>query len=195
MELQNRDIDELLTLLGSWTLLSSKFKKALHLHMEPQKATPKRELDILSRDTGYAWFSIDCWVAEYQVLFSGKEEVYAIYGPKQIFTDINSFLKASASNHRFLVISGSRLLAIERHNFSHLRSFRETGVLLEHYLLQQREKDNWRLELMSYPDHGKVEFFATKYPINGLPNKISASFLRMTPSRFSAERSKYNRSH
>lgn len=192
MEFRTQNINELIELLGSWLSLSTQFKAALHSCMELQKVKAKKELTILSKDIHYAWFSIDCWIAEYRTLTTGKEEVYAIYGPKQIFTDINSFLTESESNHKFMIISGTRLLSIERSNFLFLRSFPETPLLLEHYMLQQWELDKWHSELMTYSDHEKAIHFAQKYPINLLPNIISASFLRMTPSRFSAERTKYN---
>ncbi|WP_144371958.1 hypothetical protein [Pedobacter xixiisoli] len=161
--------------------------------MDLQIVRAKKELIILSKDIHYAWYSVDCWIAEYRTLTTGKEEVYAIYGPKQIFTDIDSFLKETASNHKFMIISGSRLLSIERNNFHILRKFRETALLLEHYMLKQWELDKWHSELMTYSDYQKVNHYAQKYPINDLPAKVSSSFLRMTPSRFSGARLQFNK--
>jgi|GEM_PF-4899530 len=193
MEFRTQNINELIDLLNSWLPLSNGLKQALHGCMELQKVRARKELTILSKDIHYAWFSIDCWIAEYRTLTSGKVEVYAIHGPKQIFTDINSFLEETDSNHKFMIISGTRLLSIERANFNNLRSFEETPLLLEHYLLEQRKLDSWHSEVMTYSDHEKVRHYAAKYPINLLPNIVGASFLRMTASRFSAERTRYNR--
>ncbi|MGE6221154.1 hypothetical protein ACQKCH_15105 [Nubsella zeaxanthinifaciens] len=193
MEFKKKNISELLSLLREWIPITAEFEKALYRCMELQLVRAKKELTILSKDIHYAWFSVDCWIAEYRTLASGKEEVYTIYGPKQIFTDINSFLTETASNHKFMIISGERLLSIERSNFQYLRKFSETALLLEHYMLQQWELDRWHSELMTYSDYEKVSHFAKKYPINDLPAKVSSSFLRMTPSRFSGARLLFNK--
>lgn len=193
MKANEPHIKALLKLLQSWIPLSNTFKKAIHQCMQLQKVTPKKELHQLDTQQHYAWYSIDCWIAEYQTLPIGKEEVYAIYPPKQVFTEISSFLQQTTTKHKFIIISGRKLLCIDRSHFLQLRNFPETPLLLEHYLLQHNERDNWRLELMTYSDYEKVKHFAERYPINQLPAKISASYLRMTPSRFSGARLRLNR--
>ena len=195
MEEKASYINELLILLSTNVPLTPKFERALTKSLEFQAVKAKKEVPNFSKDNRYAWYSVDCWIAEYRNLQNGKQEVYAIYGPKHIFTDINSFLKNTTSNHKFIVISGTSLLSIARTNFHQLRKFPETPLLLEHYMLKQWELDLWRSELMTYSDREKVNHYAQKYPINLLPNNISASFLRMTPSRFSAARATYNRTN
>lgn len=190
-----QQLEELLSILSANVRLSPKFERALVRAVDIQRIRTKSVISNEEKDLHYAWYSIDAWVAEYRNLQSGKSEVYAIYGPEQIFTDINSFLKQTISTHKFIAISGTNLLRIERNNFNQLRKFPETSLLLEHFMLQQWELDVWRSELMTYSDREKVYHYAQKYPINLLPNVISASFLRMTPSRFSAAKAAFNRTN
>lgn len=190
-----QQLKELLSMLSANVRLSPKFERALVRAVDIQCIRTKKAISSDEKDLHYAWYSIDAWVAEYRNLQSGKSEVYAIYGPEQIFTDINSFLKQTISTHKFIAISGTNLLRIERNNFNQLRKFSETSLLLEHFMLQQWELDVWRSELMTYSDREKVRHYAQKYPINLLPNVISASFLRMTPSRFSAAKAAFNRTN
>lgn len=186
-------LHSLLALLSNWTELSTSFRRELSESMELQQVYPKQQLNYSGRHLNHAWFSIDCWVAAHRISEGGRAEVSAIYPPISIFTDISSFLRGETSHQQLAVISGRKLLRIDRQHFNLMRSHSETALLLEHYLLDQQHHNQWRLDLMSLSDTQKFNSFAAVYPTNHLPGNICASFLRMTPSRYSAVKTLYNR--
>ncbi|MFN0256768.1 hypothetical protein E6A44_014355 [Pedobacter ureilyticus] len=162
--------------------------------MQLQLVSARQQLNTSGRHLLHAWYSVDCWVTEQRLTEAGKSEVSAIYGPNTIFTDINSFLKGETSHKQLIVIHGSTLLKIDRQQFNLLRAYPETPLLLEHYLLLKQASDQWRLDLLALPDYQKFNRFASSYPVGQLPGILCASFLRMTPSRYSAAKKLYNRS-
>lgn len=181
----------LINLLGSWTELSSSFRRELEDYLQIQYVKPKQQMVRLGRRLDFAWYSIDCWAASTHVLPNGNEEITAIYAPREIFTEIGSFLLGYPCQHQLNIINGNTLLKIDRQHFDQLRSHGETFLLLEYYFVLQQEKYQWRMDLLSLADQQKFEQFAKQYPIHLLPGKICASYLRMTPSRYSAAKNSY----
>lgn len=194
MNRYNNQINLLLALLNTWFPISQSFKQELTKKMQLQPVKAKQLLNFSGKHINHAWFNVDCWIIEQRITETGKEEISAIYGPNTIVTDITSFLKGETSHRQLIVINGSTLLKIDRKHFNLLRSYPETPLLLEHYLLLKQASEQWRLDLMLLPDNQKFNLFAAHYPINQLPGKLCASFLRMTPSRYSAAKKLYNRS-
>lgn len=182
----------LLTLLSSWTSLSPQFRRELNKSLALQHVNAKQELIAIGKHLQQAWYSVDCWVAEFRITEDGREEVSAIHSPNTIFTDINSFLTGDTSHQSFTVINGTQLISIKKQQFNQLRIYPETPLLLERYFLAQHQTDQWRLDLMYLSDRQKFNRFAAKYPVNQLPGKLCASFLRMTPSRYSAAKKFHN---
>lgn len=189
----DKHIQELLKLLNSWHPISASLREELRNVMKLETVTHKQQLSHEGSYINKAWYSIDCSIASYQTSLSGSEEVIAIYRPTEIFTDLFSFLEQKPTKQRLVVIDGTQLLYIGRKDFNLLRSYMQTSLLLEHYLLTQRQNDHWRMELFSLSDKQKVSRFAERYPINNLPANISASYLKMDPSRFSKLRGELNR--
>lgn len=190
---QPRHLQSLVDLLNSWQPLSQGFRITIKSAMQALQVHPKQQLFSPGSHLQYAWYSIDCWIAAHRIMEEGKEEVSAFHRPNSIFTDIGSFLKGETSHQKLVVINGTNLLKIDRQHFNLLRLHPETPLLLEHYLLDQQYHDQWRLDLMSLSDKKKFNSFAVVYPVNELPGKLCASFLRMTPSRYSAAKKLYNR--
>lgn len=193
MEPQQTHIQSLTHLLGIWTPLSSDFKEDLEHYLQFQQVKAKQQLISVGIHLHSAWYSIDCWASAIRILPNGREEVTAIYAPNEIFTDIGSFLQGHPCQYQLDIINGSALLKIDRTHFNQLRSHHETATLLEHFLVLQQEKNEWRTDLLALPDQQKFDRFAKKYPIHQLPGKLCASYLRMTPSRYSTAKTQYNR--
>ncbi|MFN0293481.1 Crp/Fnr family transcriptional regulator [Pedobacter helvus] len=193
MEPQQTHLQSLTYLLGIWTPLSSNFKEDLKRYLQLQHVKPKQQLISIGIHLNNAWYSMDCWACAIHILPNGREEVTAIYAPNEIFTDIGSFLQGQLCQHQLDIIHGSMLLKIDRTHFNQLRSHHETATLLEHFLVLQQEKNQWRTDLLVLPDQQKFDQFAKYYPIHQLPGKICASYLRMTPSRYSAAKTQFNR--
>ncbi len=189
-----KPIEDLLALLDSWLPLSPSFRNELSQTLTIQNVHPKQHLSQPGQHISLAWYSVDCILTAQQPLANGLEEAVAIYLPNTIFTDIHSFLQNSPTQQRLTLLEGSQLLAISKQRFQNLRSLPETTLLLEHYLLEQRQQDLWRLNLLAMKDNEKVATFAQRFPINHLPANISASYLRIDPSRFSRLRAQYNKS-
>lgn len=192
MEPQQSHLQSLTDLLASWTSLSGNFKQDLKHYLELQHVRPKQQLTSIGTHLDTAWYSIDCWASAVHVLPNGREEVTVLYAPNEIFTDISSFLKAQACQHQLSIINGSMLLRLDRTHFNSLRSHQETATLLQHFLLLQQEKIEWRTDLLALPDQQKFDKFARHYPTHKLPGKLCASYLRMTPSRYSAAKTQFN---
>lgn len=195
MDLTQHHIDRLLAKLSVWVPLSARFRAELLQNLKFQQVREKQYLSSIGGHVNAAYYSADCWVSESRILKSGKQEVISLFRPGDLFTDLDSFLGGHTSQHLLRVISGTVLLSIDKKTFNRLRYHRETSILLEHCLLQQRQDDLWRLELLGLSDKEKTETYANRFPINFLPAHLSASYLRMTPSHFSKERANYNRKH
>lgn len=185
--------EDLLELLDSWLPLSVNFRNQLRAAMQLKQVSPRQQLCHPDQHITSAWYNIDCTIYVHQALPHGLEEIIAIYLPGQILTDPHSFLQNKPSRQRITVLEGNQLLAISKQHFKNLRCLPETPLLLEHYLLQQQQQNDWRLNLLALNDQEKVATFAQHYPINHLPGHICASYLRMTQAHFSTLKAQYNR--
>lgn len=94
-----------------------------------------------------------------------------------------------------MVIEGEDLLYIKKEDFNILKPYPETFDLVQYVMLLEQEIEAWRVWIMTLKDEQKIEQFSSRYPMNRLPNHICASFLQMTPSRYSAEKAQFNRNN
>ena len=191
MEPQQTHLQSLTNLLATWAPLSSNFRQNLNHYLQLQHVKQKQELAAIGTHLNMAWYSIDCWATASHPLPNGRDEITSIYAPNEIFTDIGSFLMGHSTQHQLTIVQGHTLLKIDRTHFNQLRSHQETAALLEHYLLLQQDKHQWRMDLLVLPDQQKFNLFAKHYPIHELPGKTCASYLRMTPSRYSAAKNRH----
>ncbi|RZM26958.1 MAG: hypothetical protein EOO88_15110 [Pedobacter sp.] len=194
MESQDQAIDKLLDLLYGWVPYTPAFKMEITQLMKFQSANAKQLLYPYGSHVTSAWFSYDCWAAQYERVSDGLEEVVKLHRPGDIFTDLNSFFRGNQATSKTIILEGSSLLQLTRSAYQQLKQYPETAELLQHYMLLQTDHEAWRLHLMSLSDRDKIKQFASKYPIHKLPASIAASYLRISPSRFSSLRGNYNKS-
>jgi len=184
----------LLDLLDSWVPLSISFriklKELLHIQKESSKAILLSPPDHATK----AWFCVNIYVAGYTYNESGDLNVVRIYKPNDVFTDLPSFFQDKPAKLKLIVIQGEELLYFKKEDFYILKSFPETFDLVQHVMIMEQDLEAWRVWIMTLKDGQKIQQFSQHYPINLLPNHICASFLQMTPSRYSAEKALYNRS-
>lgn len=195
METLNPNLQSLLALLHSWHPLSQGFRTELSKAIQPYSVQPKQTLYHYGIHLHAAWYSIDCWIAKHRIPENGNEEVSQFFQPGEILTDLTSFLKGQTTQTRATILEGSTLLHLSRPQFDRLKAHPETQALLQEYMLGQKHKEHWRMDLLGLNDQQKIHQFAQRYPINRLPASTIASFLRIPPSRFSILRGSYNRSH
>lgn len=195
MEPNTPHIQSLLQLLHSWYPLSKSFRTHIEGAMQQQAVKPKQQLFHYGAHVFSAWYSVDCWISQHHMLDSGLEEIIHFFRPGEIFTDLPSFLRGETTRSRAGIIEGSTLLSISRQQFSQLKPYPETAELLLEYMLQQEQKDLWRISMLALHEKEKVAMFAKSYPINHLPGNLCASFLRMSASHFSLAKNSYNRNH
>lgn len=195
MAAPNPPLDALFDRLQKLSPLSLTLLTALTRQIVIQQVKAKQELCSMGIHCSSIWYSVDSWVVDLSQLSIGKEEVSALYGPGDIFTDLKSILQIEPSHKRAVVITGTTLLRICRADLIPLQPELSSTNLLAKYMLELRERDHWRMELLSLSDQAKVDAFAKRYPLNHLPGYICASYLRMTPSRFSKAKTLYNRSN
>lgn len=188
-------LQELFERLRRWSPLPLDLRLGLGRHVVTETVRAKQELCSLGIHCSSIWYSVDCWLANIEQLSTGNEEVSALYGPGEIFTDLKSLLRGEASSKSTIVISGTSLLHICRAQLVKMQPALSNTMLVANYMIELREQDHWRMELLSLGDQAKVDRFAERYPLNLLPGHICASYLRMTPSRFSMAKTRYNRSH
>ena len=188
-------IDRLLDILYGWVPFSVTFRVALADLLRGQNETPKSLLLTPPEYAIRAWFSINCYVVAYAYNESGDLNVVRIYMPDDIFTDLNSFFQNKPAKLRLMIIQGEDLLFIKKEGFNTLKSFPETFDLVQYVMLMEQEIEAWRVWIMTLKDEQKIEQFSLRYPMNQLPNHICASFLQMTPSRYSAAKANFNRNN
>ncbi|RQO79073.1 hypothetical protein DBR40_04965 [Pedobacter sp. KBW01] len=192
---RTRYINRLLDVLYKWVPFSVSFRVALKELLFIQQENPKAVFLDPPDYAIRAWFSINCFIAGYSYNESGNLNVVRIYMPDNIFTDLASFFQNKPAKLKFVVIQGEELLYIKKEDFSSIKMFPETVDLVQYVMLNEQELETWRVWIMTLKDGQKIEQFALHYPMNMLPNHICASFLQMTPSRYCAEKSLYNRNH
>ncbi|RZM23421.1 MAG: hypothetical protein EOO88_26210 [Pedobacter sp.] len=182
----DKAVDRLLEMLYRWAPLSASFRIALKDRLYLQKVKPKSVLLELGGHAKRIWYSLDCTVIGYDYTRGSGEYVNRIYLPGDIFTDLNSFFQLKATTSKLVVVQGMELLCIGREEFSALKSFDEGFDLMQQIMLTEHDLQVWRGWIMTLRDEQKVREFNSRYPMYHLPNHICASFLQMTPSRFSA---------
>lgn len=182
----DKSVESLLDMLYQWSPFSASFRMLLKKMVSLQTASPKSVLLDQGAHAKRIWYSLDCIVIGYDYSRGSGEFVSRIYLPGDIFTDLNGFFQSSASNSKLVVLQGSDLLYIGRESFSELRLYPEGFDLMQHLMLKEHGLQVWIGWLMTLRDEHKVKEFGLRYPIYQIPNHVSASFLQMTPSRFSA---------
>lgn len=193
MQSSDQAIDKLLEILYGWSPYAPAFKIEITQLMKSQKVKAKQLLYPYGSHVTSAWFSYNCWAAQLEKAKNGLEEVTKIHRPGDIFTDLNSFFRGNEATSKILILEGDSLLQMTKNCFQKLKQHPETTELLQHYMLLQTDHDAWRLHLMALTDQEKIKQFAEKYPINKLPASIAASYLRVSPSRFSSLRGNFNK--
>lgn len=188
MEKHNLDkaVESLLDRLYHWAPLSASFRMLLKEKIGVQQQVAKSILLDQGAHAKRIWYSVDCIVIGYDYGRGSSEYVNRIYLPGDIFTDLGSFFHLTATKSKLLVLQGSELLYIGRENFSELRIYPEGFDLMQQLMLREHDLQVWRGWLMALRDEQKVKEFGVIFPIYQIPNHIAASFLQMTPSRFSA---------
>lgn len=188
-------IQGLLDLLYGWSPYSATFRKCLIGILSAQHTQAREVLCARGTQVRAAWYSVDAWVLLWRPMENGEGEVARIYGPGEILTEPGGFFGGGPAQGELSVIQGSRLLRISRTDFAQLKKFAETFDLAQGYMLAEREMETWRLGLLALHEGERLAAFALRYPLSSLPAVACASFLRMTPSRFSAARASYLRTH
>jgi hypothetical protein len=186
-------VNRLLDILYSWVPLSASFRIALKGLIYSQRVQAKT---ILLEPPAHAlkgWFSVDCFIAAYAYDGGGQEHVERIYLPNDLFTDLFSFFQNKPSRLKLIVIEGEEMLFIKLEDFRLLKTFTEMVEIVQYAMLKEHELESWRAWVMTLNDRQKVYQFSLHYPVHLLPNHICASFLQMTPSRFSAEKGRLTR--
>lgn len=185
--------NRLLDVLYSWVPLTVSFRTALKALLRSQRVGTRA---ILLNPPDHAlkgWFSVNCFIVAYAYDEGGNQHVERIYMPDDVFTDLFSFFQNKPARLKFVVIQGEEMLFIKKEDFKLLRAYAETVDLVQHVMLKEHALESWRAWIMTLKDDHKVHQFSLHYPINLLPNHVCASFLQMTPSRFSAEKARFNR--
>jgi hypothetical protein len=186
-------VNRLLDVLYSWVPLSASFRIALKGIIYSQRVQVRTILLEPPAHSLKVWFNVDCFIAAYAYDEGGQEHVERIYMPNHLFTDLFSFFQNKPSRLKFIVIEGEEMLFIKSEDFKLLKTFAETTDIVQYAMLKEHELETWRTWIMTLNDCEKVHQFSLHYPIHLLPNHICASFLQMTPSRFSAEKARLTR--
>ncbi|WP_124580202.1 Crp/Fnr family transcriptional regulator [Pedobacter sp. KBW06] len=186
-------IDTLLEYLNLMVPISPSFRREIRSMLTQHSFIGKHLLVNPGTYVNRAWFNVDGFVIASLVEENGTERVIRIYQPWQIFTDMFSFLKSRPSTLKFSVITKCTLLVIQRSDYETLKIYPETQDLFSNIMWEEQKIEIFRTRLMTLTDQSKVIEFASVYPINKLPNKVCASFLKMTESRFSIAKAKFNR--
>lgn len=187
----NSYANRLLDQLYGWVPLSVSFRLALRELIKLQREFPKSIIIDSSQHAKRMWYSLDSFVVGYDYTRGNGQKVTRIYLPGDVFTDLSSFFQNKPAKLKLVILQGGDLLYVTRADFNGLRQYAEGFDLIQHLMLLEQELESWRGWIMTLRDEQKVAEFNQRYPMYLLPNHICASFLQMTPSRYSAVKANF----
>ena len=122
---------------------------------------------------------------------TGDEIITRIYGPGEIFTDLNAFFMHERVSVELTTITPCDLLVLNREDMVMLKKYPETDKLKNAMFLVEKELDFQRTLMMMMKPKARFIHFAERYPFTQLQNKVCANFLNLHDSDYCTFKSNY----
>jgi len=167
--------------LSSITTLSAAFKDELMLNLQVEKYTGHQIINAAGQTENRLWFINEGFVRAYYFDREGKQRTLKFYSENDLIFSYNGFWK-EASEYYLESLQSSTMLSLSYKNLNKLFKYLETGDLIKMFIIQQQQKDNFKLMLMNETSKDRCRHFRETHPeiFRKTSAGLIASYLNVT---------------